>query len=72
VWWWFQDARLVSSVAIALFIAGTAATTVGVVFPWALARLGRDPAYGSGPLATIVQDVLSLVICFVTASVLMS
>jgi len=59
-------------VAIALFIAGTAATTIGVVFPWALARLGRDPAYGSGPLATIVQDVLSLVIYFVTASVLMS
>ena len=72
VWWWFQDARLAFSVAIALFIAGTAATTIGVVFPWALARLGRDPAYGSGPLATIVQDVLSLVIYFVTASVLMS
>jgi len=69
VWWWFQDARLAFSVAIALFIAGTAATTIGVAFPWALAR---DPAYGSGPLATIVQDVLSLVIYFVTASVLMS
>jgi len=72
VWWWFQDARLAFSVAIALFIAGTAATTIGVVFPWTLARLGRDPAYGSGPLATIVQDVLSLVIYFVTASVLIS
>lgn len=71
VWWWFGDARLAFSVAIALFIAGTAATTIGVAFPWALARLGRDPAYGSGPLATIVQDVLSLVIYFVTASVLM-
>jgi magnesium transporter len=71
VWWWFGDARLAFSVAIALFVAGTAATTIGVVFPWALARLGRDPAYGSGPLATIVQDVLSLVIYFATASVLM-
>jgi magnesium transporter len=71
VWWWFQDARLALSVAIALFIAGTAATTIGVVFPWVLARLGRDPAYGSGPLATIVQDVLSLVIYFVTVSLLL-
>jgi magnesium transporter len=41
------------------------------MFPWALARLGRDPAYGSGPLATIVQDVLSLVIYFCMASLLM-
>jgi magnesium transporter len=27
-------------------------------------RAGFDPAYGSGPLATVVQDVLSLVTYF--------
>jgi magnesium transporter len=27
-----------------------------------LSRLGRDPAFGSGPLATVVQDLLSVVI----------
>lgn len=32
--------------------------------PWGLTRLGLDPAYGSGPLATIVQDLLSLLIYF--------
>lgn len=26
--------------------------------------LGRDPAFASGPLATVVQDVLSLLIYF--------
>lgn len=71
VWWWFSDMRLAAAVAVALFTAGTAATTIGVVFPWVLAHLGRDPAYGSGPLATIVQDVLSLVIYFATVSLLL-
>lgn len=30
--------------------------------PWLLARTGRDPALGSGPVATIIQDVLSLLV----------
>jgi len=33
-------------------------------------RLGRDPAYGSGPLATIIQDVLSLAVYFLTVSLI--
>lgn len=70
VWWWFRDVHLATAVAVALFTAGTAATTIGVLFPWTIARLGRDPAYGSGPIATIVQDVLSLLIYFVTAGLL--
>ncbi len=45
-----------------MICAGTIAATVGLFFPWLLSRLGFDPAYGSGPLATIVQDVLSLAV----------
>jgi len=40
------------------------ASTLGLQLPWVLDRLGTDPAYGSGPLATIVQDVLTLLIYF--------
>jgi magnesium transporter len=71
VWWWFKDFRLATAVAVALFTAGTAATTIGVLFPWAIARAGRDPAFGSGPMATIVQDVLSLLIYFITVGLLL-
>lgn len=71
IWWWFADVRLATAVAIALFFAGTAATTIGVLFPWGLSRLGRDPAFGSGPIATIVQDVLSLLIYFATISLML-
>jgi magnesium transporter len=61
VWWAFGDARLALAVAIAIMVAGTIATAVGLGFPVILSRLGKDPAFGSGPLATVVQDVLSLV-----------
>jgi magnesium transporter len=67
---WIGDGRLALSVGIALSAAGTAATTIGFCFPWALARLGLDPALGSGPLATVIQDVLSLVVYFTTVSLL--
>jgi magnesium transporter len=41
-----------------------------MALPWALYRSGTDPAFGSGPLATVVQDLLSLVIYFLVASAL--
>jgi magnesium transporter len=58
----FGDLRLAAAVAIALFVAGGLATAIGLALPSLLHRLGRDPAYGSGPLATIIQDVLSLAV----------
>jgi magnesium transporter len=64
VWLGFGDLNLAVAVSVALLAAAAVATTVGLVFPWILARLGRDPAYGSGPLATIIQDVLTLLIYF--------
>jgi magnesium transporter len=30
--------------------------------PWILNRFGIDPAFGSGPLATVIQDLLSVII----------
>jgi magnesium transporter len=58
------DARLAGAVATAIFAAGTLAASIGLVLPWVLARAGRDPAMGSGPLATVIQDVLTLFVYF--------
>ena len=65
------DARVAIAVALALFAASSIATSVAMVLPWLLGRLGRDPAYGSGPLATVVQDLLSIVIYLATAAVVL-
>lgn len=70
VWLIFGDPALAGAVALAIVAAGTAATTIGLMFPWLLAKMGKDPAFGSGPIATIVQDVLSLLIYFVVVSLI--
>ncbi|MEW5756675.1 MAG: magnesium transporter [Pseudomonadota bacterium] len=71
VWIVFGDFRLAAAVSISLVIAASLASTIGLMLPWLLQRLGTDPAYGSGPLATIVQDILSLMVYFIVASILL-
>ncbi len=62
IWIGFGDARLAGAVASAIFAAGTIAAFLGLLLPWWIARTGRDPALGSGPLATVIQDILSLLV----------
>lgn len=71
VWLFVGDTRLAIAVAAALFVASATATVLGFSLPWLLARGGADPAFGSGPVATIAQDVLSLLIYFATVSLLL-
>ena len=69
-WLGFHDVRLAFSIAFSVFCAGAIATTVGLLLPWALSRLHQDPAFGSGPVATVIQDVLSLLIYLTVVSLL--
>lgn len=50
------DWRLAAAVGFAVLAASTIATVVALALPWLLHRLGKDPAFGSGPLATVIQD----------------
>jgi magnesium transporter len=68
VWFEFASAALAATVAVAVIAACSIATTIGFLLPWTFARLGYDPALGSGPLATVIQDVMSLTIYFLTAA----
>jgi magnesium transporter len=65
------DARLALTVALSLVAAGGLSTTSGLFLPWLLDRMGKDPAYGSGPVATIIQDLLSLLAYFGIASLIL-
>ncbi|PXY36981.1 magnesium transporter [Prauserella flavalba] len=69
VWLW-GDADVALAVGLALFAACSIATLVAMVLPWVFSRLGADPVYGSGPLATVVQDLLSIVIYLSTATLI--
>lgn len=69
--WGLGDVRLGAAVGLALFVAGALATFIGLLLPWALWRRGRDPAFGSGPLATVIQDVVSLLVYFLVVQALL-
>ena len=62
------DARVAGTVALAL-LGSTAATLVAMAL-YGINRLGRDPAFGAGPLATVIQDLLSILIYLAIATVL--
>jgi magnesium transporter len=63
----FGDWALAAAVSLSILIAGAVATSIGLLLPWVFQRIGSDPALGSGPVATIIQDVLSLLIYFAIA-----
>jgi magnesium transporter len=60
------------TVSLAIFAACSIATVVAMALPWLFHRLGQDPAYGSGPLATVLQDLLSIVIYLAIATVVVT
>jgi magnesium transporter len=66
------DARVAATVALSLAFSCSVATVVAMALPYALARLGRDPAFGSGPLATVIQDLLSILAYFAIAVLLVT
>ena len=70
VWLVFGSPALAATVTLALIGGSSVATSIGFLLPWLFARLGYDPALGSGPVATVVQYMLSLVIYFLIASAL--
>jgi magnesium transporter len=68
--WRWGDPQVALTVSIALLASCSTATVVGMALPWALARRGLDPAFGTGPLATVIQDLLSVLIYLSVAGVL--
>jgi magnesium transporter len=71
VWLFYGDIWLAIGVALSLLFAGTLASAIGLLFPWSLARLNVDPAFGAGPVGTIVQDVLTILVYFLVMTILL-
>jgi magnesium transporter len=68
--WRWGDASMVAAVALAILAACATASAVALTLPWLLNRFGFDPAFGSGPLATVIQDLLSVIIYLAIATAL--
>jgi len=63
------DGQVAVAVGLALLASCSIATVVAMVFPWLFQRFGADPAFGSGPLATVMQDILSITVYLLIATV---
>jgi magnesium transporter len=72
VYVWKGDFQVALILAISMFMNITLASPIALSIPVLLRKLGKDPAVGSGPLATIIQDVMSLIIYFGTVTLILN
>jgi magnesium transporter len=63
----WSDPDVALGVALALFASSVVSTLIAIVIPLVFQRLGIDPAFGSGPLATVLQDLLTIALYFAIA-----
>lgn len=68
----FGGLALALAVGLAVLGGGLVSAIVGFSLPWFFMRFGSDPAMGSGPICTIVQDVASLSIYFALITALIA
>jgi magnesium transporter len=66
----WDDSRASAAVAIALVASCSIATVLAMALPWVFQRAGSDPAFGSGPLATVIQDLVSIAVYLGIASLI--
>jgi magnesium transporter len=69
---WWSDVQIALGVGLSLAAAGAMATIIAVTLPWALQNFGIDPAYGSGPVGTILQDLSSIILYFAVMNQVLS
>lgn len=56
-------------VGIAMFFSVVTVSCLGAMVPFALMKLGWDPASASSPLVASIADILGVIIYFFTAKV---
>lgn len=67
---WLKDFDLAITVGLAVFINLTIAPVLALCIAVGLKKNHQDPALGSGPFATVIQDSLSLLFYFAVATLI--
>jgi magnesium transporter len=67
----YRQAMVSLVLGVSLFAAIISSVLTGLIIPYAFGRFRMDPANASGPIATIIQDLLSVFIYFLVASTLL-
>ena len=67
---WLHSIKIAWTVGLAMFINVLIAPVLALAIPTILAREHTDPALGAGPFATILQDLISILIYFLIATLI--
>jgi magnesium transporter len=67
----YGDSLIALVLSISLFFATITSILTGLVVPFVFHKLKMDPANASGPIATILQDILSVFVYLLTAYILL-
>jgi magnesium transporter len=67
---WLQAPAIGLTVGIAMFVSVALAPLLALAIPFLIVRDHQDPAFGAGPFATIVQDLISMLIYFLVATLI--
>ena len=68
--YWLASPAIGLTVGLAMFVNLSLAPALATIIPELLYKEHTDPALGAGPLATIIQDLISLLIYFLIASLI--
>ncbi len=68
--YWLKSSAIGLTIGLTMFVNLTLAPVLAVFVPSILYKRHVDPALGSGPVATIIQDLISLLVYFFVASIL--
>ena len=68
---WLHNQRLAIAVGVASALAILVAPVLALIVTHIFQYLGKDPAIGSGPITTIIQDVTSVIIYGIVTSLIL-
>lgn len=68
--WWLHSLAIGAAIGLTMLVNLTLSPLFAVFIPSILYRRRTDPALGSGPVATIIQDLISLMVYFFMASMI--
>lgn len=67
---WLNSLSTALTVALAMFVNVAVSPIVALIVPEILFKEHADPALGGGPFTTVLQDIISLTIYFLIASLI--
>ena len=68
--YWLKSSAMGLTIGLTMLINLTIAPVLAVLVPSILYKKHADPALGSGPIATIIQDLISLLVYFIIAGII--